>query len=165
MRGALLALLALAALLAGCGDDEKASSSATPTKSEYEERFKQIVAESENSKRLSAPPDASYEEQADVLEEGLSRLREMTRELDDLEPPSDVRRAHDLYVSALGDVADDVGRVEATLRSGDEAEVRQLVDAGPGQAFARPETVRKLTEAREEFDSKGYDLGEVSQVP
>ena len=159
---ALLVIAACGALLAGCGGDDGGSGSGPLSKAEYEERFREVVEESGNSERLSPPAGASPEQQADALKEGLDRLREMTTGLDELEPPSEIRRGHDLYVEALKEIAGELERFETALRSGDSEEVRRLVEGGAGESFAKPETVRKLQQARDEFQKNGYDLGELS---
>jgi hypothetical protein len=153
-RGA--AALACAVALGACGDDGGGSLS----KTEYEQRFRDIVSESENAASDGADAQTP-QEQAEQIDTGLDRVRSMASELGELEPPDEIARAHAQYVAALRAVADDAEKLVAALRAGQVRRADAMLDRG----FANPATVRKIALARREFDAKGYDLGEVSQFP
>ena len=135
------------------------------SKSQYETRFKATIKRFENSSRIDPPADASLEQQADAFDFALDRIREVAAALGKLNPPPEVRQAHLDFVNGMAAVAEDGERIVVALRDGDEEEVERLVDPAEGGSFARPATVRKIVGARVEFERKGYDLGEVSQIP
>ena len=157
MRSVLISLLALAVLaLAACGGNSSEGSSGPLTKAEYEERFNEIA------KRFSDGPEPKGDE-ADKIEEGLRRAGGMADELDAIEPPADITRAHDDFVAGLRALATSKryrGVIEA-LRRGDEKTASELIDEPP----VSQDMMRRMASARSEFAEKGYDLGDVSGVP
>jgi uncharacterized lipoprotein len=157
---ALLVLGAAGLLIAGCGKDEKQS---TRSKAGYEREFKAVVAKADKAPPIQVPQGASLEQQAAGVEQGLERARALAAALGRIEPPDDVRNAHELLVSGLRRLAADGEKVVAALRSGDEAAARKLL--GPNGGALDPLAIKQVTTARQEFAAKGYDLGPVSRTP
>ena len=118
------------------------------------------MAKFEGGPELDAPPNATPEQQGETLAKGLERLRALAAALAVLNPPAEIRHAHEQFVEGLGEVATQGQKTVDALRSGDEAKAQRLVSQ-----FASPETIQKVTAARREFARKGYDLGEVSPTP
>jgi hypothetical protein len=145
---ALLALGAAGLLIAGCGKDEK---EATTSKSGYERAFKDAVAQAEKAPPIQLPKNASLEQQALAVEQGLERERALAAALARIEPPGEVRHAHELFVSGL----------RRFLRAGDQAAAARLL--GPNGGALDPLGIKQVTTARQEFAAKGYDLGPVSR--
>jgi predicted oxidoreductase len=162
----LLVALLVVGLLAGCGDDHKDTARGTTTTSEplsktaYENSFKAIVKRFEGAPAIDAPPDATPQEQGAALEKGLERTRALADELERLDPPADIRHAHEQFVAGMREIADQAEKAVTALKAGDEARAQRLVGS-----FAKPATIAKITAARREFARKGYDLGETSPSP
>jgi hypothetical protein len=153
-----VAAAACAIALAGCGEDE---SGGPLSKAEYEQRFREIVREADD-----AAPDSSAaetpQEQAQQIDTGLDRLRSTADELAELEPPPEIARAHAAFVEGFRATADDAEKLVRALRKGDERRAEALLRNG---AFIESAKARKIGQARREFSEKGYDLGEVSELP
>jgi hypothetical protein len=159
----LLVAVGVVGLLAGCGDDHKGATTASGqplSKTAYENSFKAIVTRFEGAPAIDAPPDATPQEQGAALEKGLERTRALAAELERLEPPADIRHAHEQFVAGMREIADQAEKAVTALKAGDEARAQRLVGS-----FAKPATIAKITAARREFARKGYDLGETSPSP
>jgi uncharacterized lipoprotein len=157
MRSLVLAL-GVVGLLAGCGDDQKPAQPLS--KKAYEDQFNALVAKVDAGPKVVAPPNATPQQQGEALDNGLQKIRSLAAALDRLNPPADIRRAHDQFVEALGEIADQGQLAVKALKAGDDATGRRLVSS-----FAKPATLREITAARKEFVRKGYHLGEVSPSP
>ena len=154
----------LALLLAGCGDDGGTKTATTSSsKADFEQGFKAAVARANSAPPIQLPQGATLQQQADGVEQGLERARALADALDRLQPPDEVRHAHELFVSGLRRFATDGEKVVAALRAGDEAEARKLL--GPNGGALDPLAIKQVTTARREFAAKGYDLGPVSRTP
>lgn len=152
--GRLGILVALCLAVAGCGGEE------TP-KERYERAFVETVKEWEERGEREAPDvpdDASLPQQSEAAAVGVEMMRGMARDLRRLEPPDEIRRAHEDYVRSLEGLSEDLKKVVAAMRRDDQAAAERLVQPGPGH-FADPENVRLVAGARREFERKGYDLG------
>ena len=154
MRRLGLIALALALLAGSCGGDDGGQPGPL-SKAEYEKRFRAIV------ERFEDGPEPKGDE-ADKLEEGLRRAATVADELDALEPPAEIARAHDDYVAGMRAVADSehYERVIAALREGDRERANALVDRPP----VSPEMIERVGRARAQFAEEGYDLGDVDQI-
>jgi hypothetical protein len=159
---ALVALGAAGLLIAGCGKDERDTPQGT-SKSEYEQSFRAALADAGEAGSIPLPKTPSLHQQAAGIEQGLERARALASALDRLEPPAEIRHAHELFVSGLRRFAADGEKVVAALEAGDEAEANRLL--GPNGGALDPVAIREVTIARREFASKGYDLGDVSRSP
>jgi hypothetical protein len=159
---ALLLLGAAGLLLAGCGDDG-GTKTATTSKADYERDFKAAVAHAESAPPIQLPQGATLAQQADGVQQGLDRARALAAAIARLQPPDEVRHAHELLVSGLRRFATDGEKVVAALRAGDEAAARKLL--GPNGGALDPLAIKQVTTARREFAAKGYDLGPFSRTP
>jgi hypothetical protein len=162
----LLVALGVVGLLAGCGDDHKDPGAATTaagqplSKTAYENSFKAIVAGFEANPVAGPPPDASPQQQGAALERGLERTRAVAAALGRLDPPAEIRHAHEQFVAGIREIADQAELAVTALKAGDEARAQRLVGS-----FAKPATLAKVTAARREFARKGYDLGATTPTP
>ncbi len=153
-RALLFAVLSLVLVACGGGSEETA-------KERYERQFAQTVKEWEQRGEREAPDvpdDASLPQQAETAAVGVEMMRGLAADLGRLEPPAEIRRAHEDYVRALEGIAADFETVVAAMRRNDEAAAERLAQPGPGH-FADPRNVRLVAGARREFERKGYDLG------
>jgi len=154
-------------LIAGCGGDSASKTSSAEggqlSKAEYEQSFKSIVSKAESAAAIQLPSGASLEQQADGIEQGLDRARALADQLAALDPPDEIRHAHELYIAGVRSFAKGGEAVVEALRAGDKAKAQRLIM--PGSAALNPQAVKQVSTARREFASKGYDLGEVSQFP
>jgi hypothetical protein len=158
----LVVALGLVGLLAGCGDDHKSTQTAASglSKSEYLARFKQTIADIDAGPKIEAPAGASPEQQGAALAKGLDRLRQLASDLSLIDPPAEIRHAHEEFIAGLREIADQAEKAVTALKAGDVAAARRLLNT-----FAKPETVAKIAAARREFASKGYDLGAIDTSP
>lgn len=154
-----LAVVACAVALSGCGDD---GSGGPLSKSEYEQRFREIIREGGESAPGSEASPQTPREQAEEIDAGLDRMRATANELAELEPPSEVARAHTTFVRGLRALANDGEKIVRALRAGDEQRAEAILDSG---ALASSPAARKIPSARREFAAKGYELGGVSDFP
>ena len=162
MRTLVLSLATLSLLAVGCGGDEGGGSEERPSaKVRYERSFSQTIREWEERGEREAPDlpdDAPLPEQAEAVEVGIEMMRGLARDLGGLEPPAEVRVAHENYVRAVEGIAEDFKPVAAAMRRNDRAAVERLAAPGAGH-FADPENVRLVVGARRAFEEHGYDLG------
>jgi hypothetical protein len=154
-----VAAVACAIALGGCAEDE---SDGPLSKAEYEQRFREIARESEEAAPDSPPAAESPQEQAQQIDTGLDRFREVADKLAKLEPPPDIARAHAMFVAGLRATADDAEKLVRALRAGDGRRAEAMLDNG---TLFKSAAARKVGRARHEFSDKGYDLGGVSEFP
>jgi hypothetical protein len=158
----LVVALGVIGLLAGCGDkgEAKKTVSSVLSKTEYEARFKETVAEVDAGPTIEGSGAATPEQQGEALAKGIGRLRQLASALSLLDPPAEIRHAHEEFVAGLREIADQAQKAATALKAGDEAAARRLLNT-----FATPATVAKIAAAKKEFASKGYDLGELNTSP
>jgi hypothetical protein len=153
-------------LIAGCGGDSASKTSTTGggklSKAEYEQSFESIVSKAKSAAAIQIPSGASLKQQAGI-EQGLARARALADQLAALDPPDEIRHAHELYVAGIRGFATGGEAVVAALRAGDMAKAQRLIR--PGSSAVSSRAIKQIAAARREFASKGYDLGEVSQFP
>ena len=154
-----IAAAACAVVMGGCGEDE---SGGPLSKAEYEQRFREIARESEEAAPDSPPAAETPQEQAQQIDTGLDRLRDVADKLAELEPPPDIAHAHAMFVQGFRATADDTEKLVRALRAGDERRAEAMVDNG---TLFESAAARKVARARHEFSEKGYELGEVSEFP
>ena len=153
-------------LIAGCGDDHKDAARVTTaageplSKTAYENSFKAVFARFEANPVVGPPANATPQQQGEALERALQRTRAAAAALARLDPPAEIRHAHEQFVEALRELAGQGEKAVAALKAGDEARAQRLVGS-----FAKPATIAKITAARREFARKGYSLGETSPTP
>ena len=137
-----LSTFALTALLVGCGGDDKLS------KEDYQAELRKICAESERrTNEVEEPTRATPEAIADYLQ----RLRDVNAQtiekVEELEPPDELKDAHDRALTA-------------------NREGREKVDNVIGELEGGGDPTQVLTEARKELEESsqaakkaGEDLG------
>jgi TolA-binding protein len=158
----LVVALGVVGLLAGCGDKDEAKPavSSALSKAEYEARFKETVAEVDAGPKIEGSGAATPEQQGEALAKGIDRLRQLASALSLLQPPAEIRHAHEQFVAGLREIADQAQKAATALKAGNEAAARRLLNT-----FATPATVAKIAAAKKEFASKGYDLGDLNTAP
>ncbi len=114
LASVLVAVFALGALIAACGDDNSKSSS-------YEDKAKAICAES--TKKVA---ELDRENQQGNEEQALKNLTELNqvladtkRQLGGLEPPADKKAAFERYLATYDKAAASLGDIQAAAESGD----------------------------------------------
>jgi hypothetical protein len=149
-------------LLVGCGDKSEDKQPVSPelSKTEYVKRFKETIANIDAGPKIEGSAQESPEQQGETLAKGLDRLRQLASALSLLDPPAEIRHAHEQFVAGLREIADQGEQAVTALKAGDEAAARRVLNT-----FAKPETVAKIVAARREFASKGYDLGAINTSP
>ena len=164
----LVAALALAAVVAGCGGGESGS---TLSKEEYQEK---VVAAGENlasqfesiSKEASALSsgevdsldDASelFDDLGAVVARGETELRTFADDLAALSPPDDAQDANAALASAFGLLADDFGTLGAALEDGSISDITQLAEKL--QAIGTSEAGTAIQSVITELEKAGYDF-------
>lgn len=141
-----LSLLLVVATLAvaGCGGDDRAE--------EYEAglaRVQSQLAEASDASQAAAG-DVEAPERRKALSEAQAAMARAADTADSLDPPADVRDAHEELASALRDYAELFGRIAATPP--DDPAVSQLY----GRAG---EIVERLESANGEIRDAGYAVG------
>ena len=147
--------MAAAALLApGCGGDDEPETD----KERYEREFNAVVErfEQRKPKDPDAPPSLAQLEQVKVyvldLAGGLARIH----------PPAEIAAAHADFVAGIRWFGtEEIGEAAQAFRRGG---MDAALETGGPEPDDAP-IVARLRAARREFDAKGYDLGEISEVP
>jgi hypothetical protein len=141
-------LVAALLLLAGCGGDDRLS------KEEYQGEVQGV------GKTLGDALGGIDTSSAGGLDEvggqvtGLqTALREAADDLDDLSPPADVEDAHEKLVDGIRGFADDLEQLAEAAESGDLTAIQTFQDV-----FTTSDSVRKIREAADELQDKGYAL-------
>jgi hypothetical protein len=142
-------LLAAVLLLAGCGGGDDRLS-----KEEYQREVQGVGktlgdalggVDTSNADDLSAVGG-----QVDELQ---AALRAAADDLDELSPPEDAQDAHDKLVDGVRGFADDLDRLAEAAESGDLGAVQTFQDV-----FTTSDSVKKIREAADELQDKGYAL-------
>jgi hypothetical protein len=159
MTRAMAVSVAAASLLApGCGGDDGGDSA----KERYEREFNATVERFEGLPRIAPADDAPVAEQITALNAARARIIDFANELHRIEPPADVAGAHRAYVDAIRRFAvGEMDEIMRALRRGGESAANEVLGPEPEDQPA----IERLRDARREFDEKGYDLGDVSEVP
>jgi len=150
-------LLAIAALVAGCGGE------ASTAKDAYERDFNAArEAFTERAKALEQPSgDAPAEVRADAGEAAAAEIGRFVDDLEALEPPADVAKAHADLAAAFQETADLTAEAAQATREGDDQALRKLArrlsDRSPVDQRAE-DAVQVLVEAGYVLDLD-FDLG------
>ena len=141
-------LLAAVLLLAGCGGGDRLS------KEEYQGEVQGV------GKTLGEALGGVDTSSAGGLDEvggqvtGLqAALREAADDLDDLSPPADVEDAHEKLVDGIRGFADDLDQLAEAADKGDLSAIQTFQDV-----FTTSDSVKKIREAADELQDKGYTL-------
>jgi hypothetical protein len=164
---ALVLLLALAVLAAGCGRPE-AKVEQLPTgqlsKKDYVRAFE--VSANGLAQRYGVPSDdagGAKPAQQDARVAALQRfLRAWADRLAGLHPPAEAQRAQVRFVAGVRGFADDLDRVRARLERGDVRGAQRLLDTG---AVVSAQTKADLEAARARFHDLDYDIANLDKTP
>jgi hypothetical protein len=138
----------LALLLLGCGGDEELS------KEEYESR---VVEFSETLREALEPVGADLSGASDLkliatrLDDGAEVLEGAADDFADVEPPGDVRAAHDKLVRGVRAIARTFRTGADQAAEGDRARLFDTLSR-----YAESDGPRQIAEAQEEFRRLGY---------
>lgn len=154
-RIALLLLVGASLGLAAAGCGGGGSSGAPLSKDEYESRMQALQKELSSFgsafENLSDPAELT-----DALREGADLLDEAAGKLEDIEPPDEIREAHERLAPGARAVADFFREVSDRLEKAKLAELPEIVEElNP----AENEALKGFQEAIEEIRSKGYEIG------
>jgi hypothetical protein len=159
---ALVLLALLAALLVSCGGEDDGSSgegpggptrttaAATSPKARFSEQFRTALKTISNR----APEDAALRTMPLLIFDAAS-------DLERIEPPRDVRRAHRRFIAGLRQTARDIQPVIDAYVRNDRGASRRLLNL----SWISPRSLRLVRSSRREFAAKGYDLGDVTKLP
>lgn len=141
---------ALALAVAGCGGGGGGGPKGPPlTKDAYQAKIQEI-AKQIGSKLGSAVGGATGSSKND-LAGAQKAIRAFANELAKVNPPGEVKSAHDGFVQGMREFADDLGGLDEKLKN--------IKD--PGEAFGALfglKSFQTLLKAQAEFKAKGYDL-------
>lgn len=141
---------ALALLASGCGGGDETS------KAEYEKQVREAgrTLESTFAGIGTAISDADSAEDAAIkLEEGAAALQEASRKLGAIEPPSDIRDAHEDVVDGLASLSEEF---RAGAKAAEGGDVSKLLEFAT-RLQASP-AVKKIEAAGKVIEEKGYEF-------
>ena len=144
-----LLTLLVGLLIAGCGGDDRL------TKDEYAQKVRAVYGDVQEAFQATNVPQG---ELAARVEAAQQQLREGADELEDVEPPEDVERAHEELVEGMRRYADDLDRLRNAAEEGDQRTIDDF-----NARIAQNEAVEQMAEAAEEMKFKGYDLGQIAE--
>lgn len=96
-----IGLVGVALLIAACGGDDNGGGG-TLSVEQYFDRMQAIGADRQEEADAIPDPE-SFDEFADLFDRQADVLSDAADEVKDLNPPSEVKEAHDLFVGALED--------------------------------------------------------------
>ena len=147
----LIALVALAVLVAGCGGDQL-------SQEEYEQELSQAAEDlSQASERLGTElssamaGDGDFAQAAEELGAVRDQLNETADGLDGVEPPEEAADAHDRLVDALRAYSGELEQFQGALEDGDTAEITESLSG-----LENLESLQDLQEAGAELEELGY---------
>ena len=151
-----MAVLAVAALVAGCGDGGGGDGGSDRlTKSEFEQEYR-AAADRVSRPRIDDGGLDTPQEAAAAFTEARKRVLRFASEIERLRPPAEIEQAHRDYIASLRATAEDMKPLLALLRRGDEAGAKRILDRPT--SFASPRTIELVRRGRAGFQAKGYDI-------
>jgi hypothetical protein len=155
-KSLLTAVVAAAALAAGCnGDDGGALSD-----DEYADKIRPYLTDfGDESQRLAEELQATAtNEEAAPLVEDLETLTQTTvDDLEGVEPPEDASDGHQALIDALDGYLAAVSQLLGVIESGSDAEIQE---AGAEFVNQAQETLQGLEDARGQLEDAGVPVGE-----
>jgi hypothetical protein len=155
MRRALLLLTMVLALVAtGCGGDDNGGGATS--KDDY---GKQLAAAGQTlQKTFSDIADqtgssTSSAQIADRLDKGAQALDDAAAKFADIEPPADVKDAHQKFVDGFKELADVFRKGADAARKNDTTTLTKAL-----QGLTTSDGVKKITEAQRELEQKGVTV-------
>jgi len=163
----LVLLLALAAVLVGCGSDPVAIQTLPVgplTRAQYEDAFGKSALGLAPKYGVGKPldVDASAADQAAHVDGLQHVLRDWATRLERLQPPPAAARAQARYVAGIRSFATDLDRARTALDRGDTSTAHTLLTSG---RIASAATRTDLIAARRAFHALGYDLEDLDESP
>jgi hypothetical protein len=156
-RSPMAACLVGAAIATGCGGDEPESE-----KERYEREFNSIVERGERLPQLSFEDDAPVREKIAVMQAARKRMIAMMGEFERLDAPPEVADAHRAWAGgAKRYVVSEFDELLRAFVTRGERAAEKVIGPEP-EDYA---TIERIRAARQELKAKGYDLGDVSEVP
>ena len=143
------ALLAIAALAAGCGGTSK---------EDYEREIDEIGTTLERQFTeigRDIQSSGSLRQAAPEVDKGAQALDEAATDLEEVEPPEDAETAHAKIVDGIETLADDYRKAARAAESNDTKALLELFGN-----IGASEGARKIAEAREDLKKAGYDVEE-----
>ena len=142
-------VVTLAALAFGsCGEEDADTLS---PKARYTQEMREAIRKIEQR----APKNPSPDEIGPIV-------RRAASDLEEIDPPQEIRRAHRGFVTGMRQLARDLEPViDAYLRK-DLATVRRMLTTN---SWVSARALRLVRAARREFAARGYRLGDVSRLP
>ena len=152
--GAIVALAVVVA--AGCGDSGGGGGTQL-TKAQYEQQLNSIGSTIDSSfselSTLFQSPNPSFDEAADKIAEIQDQMREQADDLDAVNPPEDVQAEHEKMVDGLRGFADDLEEFRQAVESKSVTAMQDFAET-----FDESESAKKIQEAGDSLEKKGYDL-------
>jgi soluble cytochrome b562 len=142
------------AFAAGCGGDGDRLS-----QQEYEQRVNEVGSNIEGSFEdlgqafQGGDDQASLDEAAAQIGDIQEEIRTQADELDGVEPPENAQEEHDQLVEGLDQLAGELDEFRTAVEEGDAQAIQRF-----GQEFQESEGARKIQEAGEGLEEKGYEL-------
>ena len=150
-----VATLALGLAAAGCGGD---GGGQRLTKEEYQQEVRQVgdtltkSAEGLSGAFSQSDPE-SLDQVAGEVEELQNAMNQAADDLEAMNPPEDAESAHDDLVDGIRGFSDEIGQVADAAREGNLQELQSF-----SESFSDSESVKKIEQATQELQSKGYTL-------
>ena len=147
--------LALGIAAAGCGGDGGGD---RLTKEEYQQEVRTVgqtltrSAEGLSGAFTQSDPE-SLDQVADEIEELQDAMNKAADDLDAMNPPADAESAHNDLVDGIRGFADEIGQVADAAREGNLQDLQSF-----SESFSNSEAVKKIEQATQELQSKGYTL-------
>jgi hypothetical protein len=136
-----LILVALAVALTACGSSDKDN---------YKKDAKAIIDPLKttfNDLDAKVNSSASQDQKLAQIESARKEIDTAANKLDKLDPPSDIKTAHDNFVNELHTFADDFGAIESAVKSKDQ-------NAGKTAAAKLQADAAKLKQANDALEAK-----------
>jgi outer membrane murein-binding lipoprotein Lpp len=150
VRAAALAAVA-GILLAGCGSQKHEPLS----KPAYERELRAAIGVlNSDLTKLGPAAEAAPKQVAGRIEQIQEAIRGAADRLDKVEPPADIRDAHEQLVDGLRELADEFDESREAAEKGNAEELREAQES-----LERTASARKLRRAIGRIQDAGYDVG------
>lgn len=141
-------LVVVALLLAGCGGGGDRL-----TKEEYQSEVQGVGETLGDALGGVDTEGGGIDELGGQVDELQTALDSAADDLDELTPPEEVEDAHDKLVEGIRGFADELEELGTAAESGDLGAIQAFQEV-----FTTSESVRKIREAADELQDKGYSL-------
>jgi hypothetical protein len=141
-------LLAVLALLAGCGGTARLS------KTQYEQKVRSVYEDVRRAFRETKVGEARLPGRIEAAQQALRRA---AGALDDTKPPEKVVEANHELAEAMRGYAEELDKLRRAAEAHDARAVAKF-----NARLPQDEAVERIAEAAEEIRQKGYDLGPIA---